>query len=181
MSTKQKIADVVRKLRVLYPNSYQTDLDGEKILNETFCEHLTPYTDEAIDLAVKEAIKNAGHFAPTIGDIMGVLRKIDEAGKPSESKLWSQLNIACNMVTNRGQVAAIWNNLHPILQSYCGSPSRLIAIANMNLDDFDTFERQKFAKTYPTLLERENLGNYKQLPNGKPQNIKEILEDSDGI
>ena len=171
MCSKSKVVELLKDLRLLYPQAYKVEHDDEVALLKAYYKNLYDYTDEVVDMAVKEAISNAGHFAPTIGDILTAIKKLGTLSQPSESELWSQLNIACNKVVNRGDMQKIWESMHPILRAYCGSTSRLIALANIDLDSFETYERQKFSKTLPTLTEREE----RPMLDNKLNSLKEIM------
>jgi len=191
MCTKEKIAKIIAKIRTVYPKSYPADTpDDDKILLEGFYEFLEPYPDEMIDMSLKFAFKASGHYAPSIGDILIAIKKIEEASCPSESQLWCQLDESLKMAYNQkhyldidstrdratDRINQIWDKLNPILKTYLGSFGRFYQLSDRHFDDME-FERNRFLKAITDIREREEISGGSFIDSG-PRGLKQILRSS---
>ena len=169
--TKLDAIKAITKIRVNFPNAFPTESDEqEQLLIETWYECLEEYPAELVARALKESLKTA-KFAPKIGDITEKIEAMRTAYEKSDAELWAELMGVLREVERcaysfkytyvdesgisqgdqaRNRVAAIFDNLDPVLKDYCRNQRGLVELAQYT-DEQLSFERGRFIRVIPQM------------------------------
>lgn len=173
MADKKTIIKAIGAIKTVY-NYFGKDTDIELLVN-TWHSLLLEYTDKEVDMGLYKALKVC-KYAPVPADIIEQIESVRSIQKPSENELWVHFQRALNEVLylsyrfdynyidNSGisqgeqakrRVKEIWESLPQELKIYCGDTSELVRLSKgLNYSEGLSYERNRFAKTYPILVKR---------------------------
>ena len=168
----QDVNKYLATIRINFENAYKTQTPEERqILIRSWYEILKVYPKEVCDKAVIEAIGNAREGrAPRIGDIKYQIEKMRTAYEKTDGELWTELTGVLNSVSKlmyfgtarhwyngrliepMEEVNKIYEKIDPILQTYVGGVSGLVALSKQETLEY---EKGRFLKTVETIRTRE--------------------------
>lgn len=178
--TEQDALKMITVIRENYQGAYNLESEDEiRLILQTWVECFEGYDREAVAVAFKEAIKNC-RYAPTIADIISILRDYEQSGEASDNDLWSMLDraiydtatlvgrfeytaIPMGSTLTQGEMARrefydMYEGLDPLIKDFLSSPQQLIHLSNLTLEQIG-YEKSRFFKALPNLRQRARVRN----------------------
>lgn len=164
--TRDEVKKIVRIIVSSFPNWNPKDL-ADTVDAWTFS--LEDYSYGDIAVALKGYIQsNTSGFAPSVGQLIGMVRKADEYSYLNEMEAWA---IVDNAIRRAGYYAEEeFAKMPELVQKAIGSPSNLRSMA-LSEDYNESVVMSNFQRTYRTVVERDK--EYRALP----QEMKLKIED----
>lgn len=141
--TVQGILDVLEVLTVTYPNYHP---EAEKVL-KVWGSVLKGYDDEQVKKAVEAYIvSDTSGFAPTPGQIVGMVRSISEPEGMTETQAWSYVYKALSnsLYGYKEEFEKLPDNVKRVV----GNPEQLREWATMDLKDVSSVVSSNFMRSY---------------------------------
>lgn len=166
--TREEFKVLVKALKAVY--AQDTFIPDQDAFNVWF-ELLKDIPYKVANVAVQRYMVTE-HFPPTIADIRKHANDIvsDEADELNEIAAWSLVYKAiCNSTYNAEQE---FKKLPLACKKAVGSPQMLRNMAKMDIDKVQTYQKDRFVRTYR--VEMERLKEEAKLPPSMKKLIKEI-------
>ena len=172
MASQNKIIEIIAGIKTLYP--YYAKDTNKQVLVKMWNALLQQYDDEIVNKAFYKCLQIC-KMPPTPADIIEQIERMNKAGQKSEYELWDiyqkalketqrqMYNFQFTYVDETGisqgdqarnKVEKLWNELPEELKIYIASKNELMRLAKNNSTEDMKFEKQRFLKTYPTLIQR---------------------------
>ena len=168
----EETKQILRKLRVNYPNSYQK-LSDEDTFELVDLWHLS-FKDipaETVAAAVFAYMNtNTSKFAPNIGEIKELIREMTTPNEMTEQEAFNLVKKAMSYYHAEKKFA----ELPPVLQKLVGSPQQLRDWALMNTEDINTVVASNFMRSYRMRVKSER--DYQMLPEVSKQMIDTVMK-----
>lgn len=145
--TREETLAVMTALKAAYPNFYKgmsprDANDAVSLWGSMFDEPV-----ELVLAAVKAVIAvDERGFAPSIGAVKGMVRKLTEPQQLTEAEAWAIITKAVRNAVYGSQQE--FDRLPPLLQRLVGSPNQLRDWALMDAQTFQSVEGSNFRRSY---------------------------------
>ena len=151
---REETRTLVQVIFSAYPNWKPTDI-GFTV--DTWAVMLSDYEYSQIAAALKAYITtNTSGFAPSIGQLIGMLDKIGSEKDLNEMEAWALVSKALRN-GNYGAEAE-FNKLPPAVQKAVGSPELLHSWALSDMASIETVIQSNFMRAYRQILEDQRTG-----------------------
>lgn len=148
---REEIKKLVRVVVATYPNFRPVDISDTIDAWEKVFEGMS-YDDVSVALAAYNATNRTG-FAPSPGQIIGMLQDLVNRNEDTEAEAWSMVRKA---IENSGYHAEEeFSKLPPLVQKAVGSPNELRSWA-LDPEFNDSVIRSHFLRIYGQVRERES-------------------------
>ena len=156
--TRDECSQMLTLLRTAYPGFYRhmKAEEGMRTL-DLWAEMFAEEDCAVVRLALRELIATHSGYPPDIAAVKEKIRAITVSvrGGESEEELWRILvRASSNGIYGAREEFA---KLPPVLQEYCGSPSTLRDMAQIDYQTLNTVTRGQFLKRIRIVLERESV------------------------
>lgn len=167
--TRDETKKIVMIIASTYPNWHPTDMS---FTVDAWASMLESFTYQQIATALKAFIlSDTSGFAPSVGQLIGVLDKVGNGQELSEMEAWSLVSKALRQSTYYAE--SEFEKLPEIVQKVVGSPSMLRNWAQTDMQSVENVVQSNFMRTY-----RQELAKSREMRK-IPQNIRAMLEQSE--
>lgn len=192
--SKTDIVKYITIIRVNFDNAFNCQTKEEqRLLVESWYAILSQYPKELCDRAVTVALENAKQGrAPRIGDIVTVIRQIENAHGKSETELWAELESVLYEVSDcasmfrftapseqrpeltqgeyaKVRIQEIYEGLDPLIKEYLKGSGALTSLAVAG-EEQAHIEKGRFLKMIPILRTRV------KVQKETPETVKQIMQ-----
>ena len=167
--TRDETKKIVMVIASTYPNWHPSDMsftvDAWALMLESFPYH-------QIATALKAFIlSDTSGFAPSVGQLIGLLDRVGSSQEPSEMEAWSLVSNALRRSTYYAE--SEFEKLPDIVQKTVGSPSMLRNWAQTDMQSVENVVQSNFMRTY-----RQEIAKNRE-KRKIPQYVLEALDQSD--
>lgn len=149
--TRDETKQILMRIQTTYPNwKPQADLS---LVIDVWHEYLEGYEYKDILYAVKSfVLTDTEGFAPSVGQVLGQLRKVAESDELSGLEAWA---LVSNALRN-GYYGAEkeYDKLPPLVQKAVGTPENLRHWSQTDLKSIETVVMSQFLTAYKTVTKR---------------------------
>ncbi len=164
--TRDETKKIVMIIVSTYPNWHPADMS---FTVDTWTSVLESFTYQQIAAALKAFIlSDTSGFAPSVGQLIGLLDKVGNGQELSEMEAWSLVSNALRRSTYYAE--SEFEKLPEIVQKAVGSPSMLRNWAQTDMQSVENVVQSNFMRTY-----RQELAKSREMRK-IPRNILAILE-----
>ena len=166
--TREEAKKIVMMIASAYPNWHPSDMS---LTVDMWASTLDSFTYQQISAALKAFIlSDTSGFAPSIGQLIGLLDRTGNNQELSEMEAWSLVSKALR----NGYYGAEqeFEKLPPIIQKTVGSPSQLRNWSQTDSDSVENVIQSNFMRTY-----RQELAKSREARK-IPQDVLGALEQS---
>lgn len=149
--TRDETKKIVMIIASTYPNWHPADLS---FTVDAWASMLESFKYAQIAAALKAFIlSDTGGFAPSVGQLIGMLDKLSTSGELSASEAW---NMVAKAIKNGNYGSeAEFEKLPEAVQRVVGTPAQLREWAQVGSDINATVTRSNFIREYRAKVERE--------------------------
>ena len=152
-----------------YPNWHPADMS---FTVDAWALMLESFSYQQIAAALKAFIlSDTSGFAPSVGQLTGLLDRVGSSQEPSEMEAWSLVSNALRRSTYYAE--SEFEKLPEIVQKAVGSPSMLRNWAQTDMQSVENVVQSNFMRTY-----RQEITKNRE-KRKIPQNVLKELEQSD--
>ena len=152
-----------------YPNWHPADMS---FTVDAWALMLESFSYQQIAAALKAFIlSDTSGFAPSVGQLTGLLDRVGSSQEPSEIEAWSLVSKALRRITYYAE--SEFDKLPEIVQKAVGSPSMLRNWAQTDMQSVENVVQSNFMRTY-----RQEITKNRE-KRKIPQNVLKELEQSD--
>lgn len=167
---REETKKIIRVIVSSYPN-YKPDNITDLI--DVWTMMLSEYSYERVAIALKTFImSDTSGFAPSIGQLVNCLQKIELANELSETQAWEMVSKALRNSTYNADKE--FNKLPPVVQKVVGSPSQLRNWAQTSVESVENVIQSNFMRSYRSVVNRE-----KEIQR-MPTEVKNLIEATTG-
>lgn len=149
--TRDETKQILMRLQTTYPNfKIQGDLS---LTIDVWHEYLEGFTYNEILCAVKAyVLSNTSGFAPSVGEIVGMLQKMAQKDEITDLEAWALVSKAIK----NGYYGAEeeYEKLPPLVQKAVGSPMNIRNWATTDMKSIETVVMSQFLTAYKTESKR---------------------------
>ena len=169
--TRDETKKIVMIIVSTYPNWHPEDMS---LTVDAWTSTLESFTYQQIAAALKAFIlSDASGFAPSVGQLIGLLDRVGNSQEPSEMEAWSLVSNALRRSTYYAE--SEFEKLPETVQKAVGSPSMLRNWAQTDMQSIESVVQSHFRRTY-----RQELAKSREMRK-IPQNIRAMLEQSESV
>lgn len=162
---REEVKKLIRIIVDSYPN-YKPGNLAETV--DVWTYMLSDFSYQEIAVALKAFIlTDTSGFAPSIGQLVQMLRKSNETEQMSELEAWDMVSKAVRRANYYAEEE--FEKLPELVKKCVGSPSQLRNWAQSDLGSIETVIQSNFLKTYRAMAKRE------QDLAAIPENVRELL------
>ena len=169
MMTRDETKKIVMVIASTYPNWHPADMS---FTVDAWALMLESFSYQQIAAALKAFIlSDTSGFAPSVGQLTGLLDRVGSSQEPSEMEAWSLVSNALRRSTYYAE--SEFEKLPEIVQKAVGSPSMLRNWAQTDMQSVENVVQSNFMRTY-----RQEITKNRE-KRKIPQNVLKELEQSD--
>lgn len=169
--TRDETKKIVMIIASTYPNWHPADMS---FTVDVWASVLESFSYQQISAALKAFIlSDTSGFAPSVGQLIGLLDKVGNGQELSEMEAWSLVSNALRRSTYYAELE--FEKLPEIVKKAVGSPSMLRNWAQTDMQSVENVVQSNFMRTY-----RQELAKSREMRK-IPQNIRAILEQSESV
>lgn len=166
--TRDEAKKIVMIIASTYPNWHPSDMS---FTVDTWALMLDAFTYQQIAAALKAFIlSDTSGFAPSVGQLIGLLDRVGSSQEPSEIEAWSLVSNALRRSTYYAE--SEFEKLPEIVQKAVGSPSMLRNWAQTDRQSVENVIQSNFMRIY-----RQEIAKSREMRK-IPQDVLEALEQS---
>lgn len=167
--TRDETKKIVMVIASTYPNWHPADMS---FTVDAWALMLESFSYQQIAAALKAFIlSDTSGFAPSVGQLTGLLDRVGSSQEPSEMEAWSLVSNALRRSTYYAE--SEFEKLPEIVQKAVGSPSMLRNWAQTDMQSVENVVQSNFMRTY-----RQEITKNRE-KRKIPQNVLKELEQSD--
>lgn len=167
--TREETKKIVMVIASTYPNWHPSDMS---FTVDAWASTLESFTYQQISAALKAFIlSDASGFAPSVGQLIGLLDRVGNSQELSELEAWSLVSNALRRSTYYAE--SEFEKLPETVQRAVGSPSMLRNWAQTDMQSVENVIQSNFMRTYRQVLAKNR--EMRKIPQG----IRAALEQSD--
>lgn len=167
--TRDETKKIVMIIASTYPNWHPADMS---FTVDAWALMLESFSYQQIAAALKAFIlSDTSGFAPSVGQLTGLLDRVGNSQEPSEMEAWSLVSNALRRSTYYAE--SEFEKLPEIVQKAVGSPSMLRNWAHTDMQSVENVVQSNFMRTY-----RQEITKNRE-KRKIPQNVLKALEQSD--
>lgn len=167
--TRDEAKKIVMVIASTYPNWHPLDMS---FTVDAWALMLESFSYQQIAAALKAFIlSDTSGFAPSVGQLTGLLDRVGSSQEPSEMEAWSLVSNALRRSTYYAE--SEFEKLPEIVQKAVGSPSMLRNWAQTDMQSVENVVQSNFMRTY-----RQEITKNRE-KRKIPQNVLKALEQSD--
>lgn len=161
---KEETKKIIGGIMASFPNWKPANVP---LVVETWASMLGEFEYEQVAVALKSYIfSDTSGFAPSIGQLVDMMQKINSPQYPEELEAWSMVSKALRNGAYHSREE--FENLPPIVQKTLGSPQNLHAMA-VDESFSESVAQSNFIRNYRTVVQRDK--EFKRLPREAQQLI----------
>lgn len=142
--TREEAKKIVMVIASTYPNRHPLDMS---FTVDAWASMLESFTYQEISAALKVFIlSDTSGFAPSVGQIIGLLDRVGNSQEPNEIEAWTLVSNALRRSTYYAE--SEFNKLPEIVQRAVGSPSMLRNWAQTDMQSVENVVQSNFMRTY---------------------------------
>lgn len=142
--TREEAKKIVMVIASTYPNWHPLDMS---FTVDAWASMLESFTYQEISAALKVFIlSDTSGFAPSVGQIIGLLDRVGNSQEPNEIEAWTLVSNALRRSTYYAE--SEFNKLPEIVQRAVGSPSMLRNWAQTDMQSVENVVQSNFMRTY---------------------------------
>lgn len=147
--------DEVKKILIVIENTFSTfKIENLTQTIDVWFGFLQGYPYETIDTALKMYISTSGSaFAPSISQLIGMMRKPQELSAPNEVEVWREVRKAIRNGNYGAETE--FEKLSDTAKRMVGEPTQLREWAQLPSEDIDTIIQSNFKKRFETMQKRQ--------------------------
>lgn len=149
--TREQVKETVMLLHYAFPN---WDSDNWKSTVDVWWMLLQDYPADKIMMAAKACAVSDRHFAPSVGELIAMVRQPDRMAEISESEAWEMVVKACS--NGAYEYHEEFMKLPPEIQKAIGGERTLQAWALARIDQFQTVIQSNFRRGYREIMRRKH-------------------------
>lgn len=158
--TRDEAKRIVAVITAAYPNWHPENLS---LTVDTWAFALESFTYQQISTALKAFIlSDTSGFAPSIGQLTGLLDRLGNAPELSEMEAWGLVSNALRRSTYHAE--AEFENLPEMVQQVVGSPAILRSWAQTDIQSVENVIQSNFMRTYRQELAKSR--EMRKIPSG---------------
>lgn len=176
--TKNQVKQIVVFLQFSFPNWKLGERQEEAV--DVWWMLLKDYPADKIMMAAKVYATSGSHFAPSVGELIAMVKQPSRIAEISESEAWDMVVKAC---ANGGYgYHEEFTKLPQEIQKAIGSERTLQAWATARIDQFQTVIQSNFRRSYREIMDKKH--EFENFTSGMQQEAlekrKQILETLPG-
>lgn len=167
--TRDETKKIIMIISASYPNFKPQDL---RMTVDTWHMMLNEYSCAQVSIAVKAYIaSDTSGFAPSIGQVVGLMKKIEEPEELNEMEAWGLVSRAIR----NGYYGAEkeFEKLPPLVQKAVGTPGQLRNWSQSDIESLESVAQSNFLRSYRNEVRR------KQETSRMPENIRKLIEQTE--
>lgn len=142
--TREEAKKIVKVIASTYPNWHPLDMS---FTVDAWASMLESFTYQEISAALKAFIlSDTSGFAPSVGQIIGLLDRVGNSQEPNEMEAWTLVSNALRRSTYYAE--SEFDKLPEIVQRAVGSPSMLRNWAQTDMQSVENVVQSNFMRTY---------------------------------
>lgn len=142
--TREEAKKIVKVIASTYPNWHPLDMS---FAVDAWASMLESFTYQEISAALKAFIlSDTSGFAPSVGQIIGLLDRVGNSQEPNEMEAWTLVSNALRRSTYYAE--SEFDKLPEIVQRAVGSPSMLRNWAQTDMQSVENVVQSNFMRTY---------------------------------
>ena len=166
--TRDETKKIVMIIASTYPNWHPSDMS---FTVDAWTLMLESFTYQQIAAALKAfVLSDTSGFAPSVGQLIGLLDRVGSSQEPSEMEAWSLVSNALRRSTYYAE--SEFEKLPEIVQKAVGSPSMLRNWAQTDMQSVENVIQSNFMRTYRQEIARSR--EKRKIPQG----VLEALDQS---
>ena len=148
---REETKKIIRIIKNSYPN-YNPENISDAI--DVWAMMLSEYSYERVAIALKTYITtDTSGFAPSIGQIINSMQKIEMPNELSETQAWELVSKALRNSTYNAE--SEFEKLPPVIQKTVGSPTQLRNWGQTDLSSIENVVQSNFMRSYREIAKRE--------------------------
>lgn len=166
--TRDETKKIIMVISASYPNFKPQDI---RMTVDTWQMMLDEYSYTQVSMAVKAYIaSDTSGFAPSIGQVVGLMKKIEEPEELNEMEAWGLVSRAIR----NGYYGAEkeFEKLPPLVQKAVGTPGQLRNWSQTDMESIENVVQSNFMRTYRTVVKSS------QETARMPENIRKLIEQT---
>lgn len=167
--TRDETKKIIMVISAAYPNFKPQDL---RMTVDTWHMMLDEYSCAQVSIAVKAYIaSDTSGFAPSIGQVVGLMKKIEEPEELNEMEAWGLVSRAIR----NGYYGAEkeFEKLPPLVQKAVGTPGQLRNWSQSDVESLESVAQSNFLRSYRNEVRR------KQETARMPESIRKLIEKTE--
>ena len=162
--------DEVKKILIVIENTFSTfKVENKTQTINVWESFLKDYTYEAVNIALSIYISTSGSaFAPSISQLIGMMRKPQELSAPNEVDVWREVRKAIRNGNYGAETE--FEKLSDTAKRMVGEPAQLREWAQLPSEDIDTIIQSNFKKRFETMQKRQ------AEINAMPESVKKLIQ-----
>ena len=162
--------DEVKKILIVIENTFSTfKVENKTQTINVWESFLKDYTYEAVNIALSIYISTSGSaFAPSISQLIGMMRKPQELSTPNEVDVWREVRKAIRNGNYGAETE--FKKLSDTAKRMVGEPAQLREWAQLPSEDIDTIIQSNFKKRFETMQKRQNEIE------AMPESVKKLIQ-----
>lgn len=162
--------DEVKKILIVIENTFSTfKVENKTQTIDVWFSFLQDIPYEVIDNALKIYISTSGSaFAPSISQLIGMMRKPQELSAPNEVDVWREVRKAIRNGIYGAE--AEFEKLSDTAKRMVGEPAQLREWAQLPSEDIDTIIQSNFKKRFEIMQKRQ------AEINAMPESVKKLIQ-----
>lgn len=142
--TREEAKKIVKVIASTYPNWHPLDMS---FTVDAWASMLESFTYQEISAALKAFIlSDTSGFAPSVGQIIGLLDRVGNSQEPNEMEAWTLVSDVLRRSTYYAE--SEFDKLPEIVQRAVGSPSMLRNWAQTDMQSVENVVQSNFMRTY---------------------------------
>lgn len=166
--TRDETKKIIMVISASYPNFKPPDI---RMTVDTWQMMLDEYSYTQVSMAVKAYIaSDTSGFAPSIGQVIGLMNKIEKPEELNEMEAWALVSRAIR----NGYYGAEkeFEKLPPLVQKAVGTPGQLRNWSQTDMESIENVVQSNFMRTYRTVVKSS------QEIARMPENIRNLIEQT---
>lgn len=166
--TRDETKKIIMVISASYPNFKPQDI---RMTVDTWQMMLDEYSYTQVSMAVKAYIaSDTSGFAPSIGQVIGLMNKIEKPEELNEMEAWALVSRAIR----NGYYGAEkeFGKLPPLVQKAVGTPGQLRNWSQTDMESIENVVQSNFMRTYRTVVKSS------QEIARMPENIRNLIEQT---
>lgn len=167
--TRDETKKIIMVISAAYPNFKPQDL---RMTVDTWHMMLNEYSCTQVSIAVKAYIaSDTSGFAPSIGQVVGLMKKIEEPEELNEMEAWGLVSRAIR----NGYYGAEkeFEKLPSLVQKAVGTPGQLRNWSQSDIESLESVVQSNFLRSYRNEVRK------KQETARMPENIRKLIEKTE--
>lgn len=166
--TRDETKKIIMVISASYPNFKPPDI---RMTVDTWQMMLDEYSYTQVSMAVKAYIaSDTSGFAPSIGQVIGLMNKIEKPEELNEMEAWALVSRAIR----NGYYGAEkeFEKLPPLVQKAVGTPGQLRNWSQTDMESIENVVQSNFMRTYRTVVKSS------QEIARMPESIRNLIEQT---